>query len=115
MQYRSASSLTNDYCGQQDTSYYQPQPPADYNQRQQYCNYRATQQAPHRTDHYKEKVNKRGVTQSRIPSSDIKNYQLSHQVMYGIIVRKNQSVHYGPSLKTETRKIPQIVTQPKLQ
>ena len=26
----SASNSTNDYCGQHGTSYYQPQPPADY-------------------------------------------------------------------------------------
>ena len=29
----SPSSSTNEYCGQHDTSYYQHQPPVDYNQR----------------------------------------------------------------------------------
>ena len=38
--YRSVSSLTNDYCGQNDKLYYQPKPPANYNQRQKYLHHR---------------------------------------------------------------------------
>ena len=47
------SSSTNDYCGQHDTSYYQPQPSTNYNQRQQYFHNRKTQQTPYRIDYDK--------------------------------------------------------------
>ena len=72
MKYNSASSSTNDYRGQYDTSYYQPQPSTDYNQHQQYCNPTTTQRAPYIPDYDKEKVDELGVTQSGITSSDIK-------------------------------------------
>ena len=68
----SSSSSTNDFRGQHDTSYYQPQPPANYNQRHQYLNHRTTQRAPYTNYYYKEKVDKCGVTKGGIPSSDIK-------------------------------------------
>ena len=70
--YRSASSSTNNYRGQHTLLYYQPQPSADYNQRQQYCHYKTTQQYPYRTDYEKNKKDKCCVTKSGIPSSDIK-------------------------------------------
>ena len=41
---REASSSTNDCCGQQNILYCQP---ADYNQPQQYCHDRITQQYPY--------------------------------------------------------------------
>ena len=65
------SSSTNDYCGQHDTSYYQPQPPDDYNQRQQYLHHITKQQASYITDYDKGKVDKCGCTNSGIPSPDI--------------------------------------------
>ena len=71
-QSREASSSTNDYCGKNDTLYYQPQPSDIYNQRQQCHNHITTQQAPYRTSHNKEKVDKRVVTHSGIHSPDIK-------------------------------------------
>ena len=46
--YYSESSSTNDCCGQHDTSYYQPQPPFDYNQRQRYRRLRG-KKAPYMT------------------------------------------------------------------
>ena len=47
-QYREASISTNDYRGQHDIFYYQPQT-ANYNQRQHYFCDRTTQQAPYIT------------------------------------------------------------------
>ena len=66
------SSSTNDYRRKHDTYYYQPQPPTGYNQRQHYNHHRTTKQAPYRIDQDKEKVDKRGVTNSGIKSPDIK-------------------------------------------
>ena len=68
----SASSSTNYYRRQYDIWYYQPQPPDYYNQRQQYLRHITTQQASYRTSYNKEKLNKRAVNQSEIPSSYIK-------------------------------------------
>ena len=49
----SASSSTNDYCGQYDASYYQTQPPDYYKQLQQYCHNTTTPRYPYRTDYDK--------------------------------------------------------------
>ena len=48
-----ASSSTNDYCRQHDTSYYQP---VNYNQLQQHFHYRTIQIAPYRTGYDMEEV-----------------------------------------------------------
>ena len=50
--YHEASSSTNDYRGQNNTSYYQP---SNYNQCQYYFYYRKKGQAPYRTDYESEK------------------------------------------------------------
>ena len=68
--------------------YYKPQQPVHYKKLQQYLNYRTKQQVLYRNDHDKEKVGKRGFTNSGITSSDIKNYQLFQWVMSQIIVGK---------------------------
>ena len=61
------------------------------------------------------KVDKRGFTQSVIPSYDIKQLPI---IPFGNVhnySKKTPTVYSGYSLKTETRKIPQLNTQPKLQ
>ena len=55
-----------------DTYYYQPQPPADYNQFQQYRNNRIIERDPYITDDDKQKVDTRGVTKSGLHSFEIK-------------------------------------------
>ena len=114
-QYCSLSSSTTDYRGQHDTSYYQPQTPDDYNQRQQYHSHRRKQQAPCRTGHDREKVYKRGVNHSGIPSPEIKQLPIIPIGNVPTYTKKNPTVSSGASLKTETRKMLQLTTQPKLQ
>ena len=92
-----------------------PQPSANYNQRQQCRHHRKTQQAPYRTDYDKEKVDKRGVTYSGIPSPDIKQWPIIPLVNVPYYRNINPTVSSGTSLKTETRKIHQLNSQPNLQ
>ena len=64
-----ASSSTNVYRGQQDTSHYQP---TDYNQRQQYRHDITTKQFSYRTDYDRGEVEKYGIIHSGIPTPYIK-------------------------------------------
>ena len=60
-------------------------------------------------------MNKRGVTQIGIPSSDIKQLPI---VILGNVPnysKKNPTIYSGTSLKTKTINIHQLKTQPKLQ
>ena len=51
--------------------YYQPQPD-NYNQNKQYHHYRIAQKSTYRTDYDREKLKKRVIIHSGIPSPDIK-------------------------------------------
>ena len=93
----------NDYHGQHDTSYYQPQP-ANNNKCQQYLHDRKTQQAPYI---------KRGIIHSGITSPEKKSpiIPLGNEPYYR---NKNPTVSSDTSLKTETRNIHQLRSQMKL-
>ena len=84
--YCEASSPTNDYHGQQDTFYYQPN---NYNQRQQYRHDRTKQQYPYRTDYDREKWDKRGIVHIGIPPPTIKQLPIIPFLMNLILERKN--------------------------
>ena len=59
-------------------------------------------------------MDKRGVTQSGIPSSDIKQLPIIPMSNLQNYSTKKPTVSYGYSLRTETSKIPQLKTRPKL-
>ena len=61
------------------------------------------------------KVDKRGVAQSGSPSYDIKQLPTISFINVHSFSKKNPTVYSGNYLKTETSKIPQLKTQPKLQ
>ena len=111
----SASISNNDYSEKHDTSYYQTLPPSDYNQHQNYLYRRTTPLATYRTDYDKEKLDKYGVNQSGIPLYDIKQLPIFPLSKVKNFIKKNPTFYYENNLKTETCKIPQLKTQPKLQ
>ena len=108
------SSSTNDYCGKHDTLYYQTQPD-NYNQRQQYPRDITTQQDHYITDYDKENVGKCGVAYIVIPSPDIKQLPTISLVDVPYYRKKNPIIYSCTSLKTETSKMHQLKSQPKLQ
>ena len=68
--YRDTSSVTNDYRGTQQISYYQPDP---YDRRQQYPHDRTARNVPSRNMHDKGKVDNQSSTHSGIPTPYIKH------------------------------------------
>ena len=58
---------------------------------------------------------KNGVNQSGIPSSAVKQLPIIPLSNVQNFSKKNTTVYYGNSLKTETNKNTQLKTQPKLQ
>ena len=95
--------------------YYQPQPPAYYNQHRQYRHHITKQQYPYRTDYDKEKQDKHGLAYIVIPSPDIKQLPIITLVNVPNYSEKIPIVYSCTSLNTETRNMPQLNTQPKLQ
>ena len=60
-------------------------------------------------------MDKHGFTNSGIPSPDIKQCSIIPLGNVPNYSKKNTTVSSDTSLKTETSKIPQLKTQPKLQ
>ena len=93
--------------------YYQPQL-ANYNQCQRYPCDITTKQAPYRTDYDRGEVEKRGIIHSLIPSPDKNQLSIIPLYIKPYYSKITPTIYSGDSLKTETSKIHQLKSQPKL-